>query len=189
MDGTDFRIKEPHPFHKSWYSDKFNGPAVKYEVGVCIQTGWIVWLLGPFRGSKNDHAISMEYLEHVLDDGERYIADKGYHSSSALQPYNALTFEERHYMRVVRGHTRLSTGCSSDSGPLEIHSRETIPSMDCLCMLLHRLYRLESCLERYSPLPLTLKWNHSGSILQNDRSSGFDTCRLALFSLDRSTVN
>ena len=103
MDGTDFRIKEPHPFHKSWYSDKFNGPAVKYEVGVCIQTGWIVWLLGPFRGSKNDHAISMEYLEHVLDDGERYIADKGYHSSSALQPNNAWTFEERHYMRVVRG--------------------------------------------------------------------------------------
>ena len=103
MDGTDFRIKEPQPFDTGWYSEKFNGPAVKYEVAVCIATGWIVWVYGPWRGGRNDHEISMLGLQQLLDNGERYIADKGYHSSSALQPNNAWTFEERHYMRVVRG--------------------------------------------------------------------------------------
>jgi hypothetical protein len=38
VDGTDCPINEPWPFRPIWYSQKFNGPAVKYEVGVCIQT-------------------------------------------------------------------------------------------------------------------------------------------------------
>jgi hypothetical protein len=42
VDGTDFRIMEPIPFDSKWLSEKFNEPGVKYEVAVCIQTGWIV---------------------------------------------------------------------------------------------------------------------------------------------------
>ena len=103
VDGTDFRIKEPHPFDTRWYSEKFNGPAVKYEVAICIATGWIVWLNGPHRAGKNDHQLSMESLEYILDPCERYIADKGYHSVHALQPRDALTFQDRRYMRIVRG--------------------------------------------------------------------------------------
>ena len=48
VDGTDFRIQEPSPFDPKWYSHKFRGPGLRYEIGVCIKTGWIVWVNGPF---------------------------------------------------------------------------------------------------------------------------------------------
>lgn len=41
VDGTDFRIEEPKPFSSGWYSHKFNGPGVRYEVGLAIQRGYI----------------------------------------------------------------------------------------------------------------------------------------------------
>ena len=48
VDGTDFRIQEPIPFNPKWYSYKFKGPGLRYEVAICIKTGWIVWVNGPF---------------------------------------------------------------------------------------------------------------------------------------------
>ena len=44
VDGIDFRINEPKPFSKKWYSHKFHGPGLRYEIGVCIQTGDIYYL-------------------------------------------------------------------------------------------------------------------------------------------------
>jgi hypothetical protein len=79
VDGTDFRIYEQTPFDKKWYSQKFNGPAVRYEVGVCIQTGWIVWVNGPFpAGDWPDLNIAREGINHELDPGEKYVADGVY---------------------------------------------------------------------------------------------------------------
>jgi len=46
--GMDFRISEPKPFNSKWYSHKFKGPGVRYNAGVFIQMGWIVWVNGPF---------------------------------------------------------------------------------------------------------------------------------------------
>ena len=103
VDGTDFRIREPQPFDKGWYSVKFNGPAVKYEVAICIATGWIVWLYGPWRGGRNDHEIAAHGVDLIVEDGERYIDDKGYKSRRALNPYNAWNDQEAGYMRIVRG--------------------------------------------------------------------------------------
>lgn len=48
VDGTDFRIYERHPFWSGWFSHKFKGPGVRYEVAVCIKTGDVVWINGPF---------------------------------------------------------------------------------------------------------------------------------------------
>lgn len=48
VDGTDCQIFEPRPFSKQWYSHKFKKAGVRYEVAVCIQTGWIVWINGPY---------------------------------------------------------------------------------------------------------------------------------------------
>ena len=46
MDGVDFEIQEPFPFKKDysekWFSHKFKGPGLRYEILVCIQTGDIV---------------------------------------------------------------------------------------------------------------------------------------------------
>ena len=48
VDGTDFHIQEPAQFDPKWYSHKFKGPGLCYEIGVCIKTRWIVWVNGPF---------------------------------------------------------------------------------------------------------------------------------------------
>lgn len=46
LDGVNCHTKEPSPFNKEWHSHKFNGPRVRHEVGVCIQTGHVVWVAG-----------------------------------------------------------------------------------------------------------------------------------------------
>lgn len=79
IDGVDFRILEPTPFSPCWYSHKHNGPGVRYEIGLCIQTGWIVWVNGPFPcGEWPDLRIARESLIFALDDEEMYCADGGY---------------------------------------------------------------------------------------------------------------
>ncbi|CAB9517840.1 unknown protein [Seminavis robusta] len=58
---------------------KFNGPGLRYEIAVCIQTGWIVWINGPFPcGEWVDIAISLSSLVHMFEGDERAVADKGY---------------------------------------------------------------------------------------------------------------
>ena len=96
-------IKEPRPFQPGFYCKKHNGPGVKYEVAVCIETGWIVWFYGPFKSGKNDLLVAREGVDLILDHGERYIADKAYLSQCSVIPYDALNDADRHYMRVVRG--------------------------------------------------------------------------------------
>ena len=82
VDGTDYRIPEQHPFNPKWFSKKFNGPGVRYEVGVCIQTGWVCWMNGPFPcGAWPDLRISRESLIYRLPTGEKVVADKGYRGS------------------------------------------------------------------------------------------------------------
>jgi hypothetical protein len=49
VDGTDFRFQEPIPFDPGWYSHKFKCACLRYEIGICIQTGEIALLInGPF---------------------------------------------------------------------------------------------------------------------------------------------
>jgi len=79
VDGTDCPIVEPTPFSKIWYSHKFHGPGVRYEVAVCIQMGDICWIHGPFPcGKYNDLTIFRLGLKRRLQPGEMVEADKGY---------------------------------------------------------------------------------------------------------------
>ena len=48
VDGTDCMIQKPSPFSSKWWSHKFNGHGVRYEVGLGIQNGDIVWVNGTF---------------------------------------------------------------------------------------------------------------------------------------------
>ena len=67
IDGTDFRIEEPTIWDPKWHSQKFNGPGLRYEVGVCIQTGDIVWINGPYPpGEWNDLQIALDELVYML---------------------------------------------------------------------------------------------------------------------------
>ena len=86
VDGTDFMINQPTPFSKTWYSHKFNGPGVRYEIAVCIQTGDIVWYNGPKRcGSWPDLLIFTSRLADKLGPHEFVEADATYrHPKCAL---------------------------------------------------------------------------------------------------------
>ena len=86
VDGTDFRINEPTPFSRIWYSHKFKGPGLRYEVGVSLM-GDIVWVSGPFAcGSNTDLTIFRSGMKKALLPGERVIADRGYNDDHCAIP-------------------------------------------------------------------------------------------------------
>jgi len=75
-DGTDFRVAE---HGKIWYSFKYKKSGVRYEVGLCIFTGEIVWISGPYEcGKWNDISIFRNALMSELSPAERVEADDGY---------------------------------------------------------------------------------------------------------------
>lgn len=79
VDGTDFRIEQPTEFSKRWYSHKFKGPGLRYEVALSILGGDIVWTNGPFPcGSWPDISIFRAGLIDELRPMEMVEADKGY---------------------------------------------------------------------------------------------------------------
>ena len=79
IDGTDCPIQEPKRFDKSYYLHKIRAAGLRYEVGVNIQTGDIVWVNGPYKcGAFPDLKIFREKLKSLLDCGEYVEADNGY---------------------------------------------------------------------------------------------------------------
>lgn len=100
VDGTDFRIEEPTPFDGKWYSHKFKGPGVRYEVVIGIHNKYIVSINGPYPcGAWPDLKIARQDLIKKLLPGERVEADNGYagepnHLSIAMDDNNG----SRHVM-------------------------------------------------------------------------------------------
>ncbi len=82
VDGTDFKIAEHGPLFSS---HKFNKKsALRYEVCLCILTGDIVWINGPYPGSYHDMTIFRESLMSHLGRAERVEADDGYIGEAPL---------------------------------------------------------------------------------------------------------
>jgi len=91
-------------FISKWHSYKFNGPGVKYEVGVCIKTGFIVWTNGPHKGGMGDAAIFTEKLAGLLAEDKGVEVDAGFKGHAALKnPITAKTRVDRKQKSVVRG--------------------------------------------------------------------------------------
>ena len=116
VDGTDFHIYEPTPFNRKWYSHKFKGPGVRYEIRRCIQTGDIVWVNGPFPcGAYPDRKIAtQEGLEDGLDDCERYVCDGGIYGPRAEKP-NGLNNADQYKKKWFEHDMRQSIGASNSS--------------------------------------------------------------------------
>jgi hypothetical protein len=141
VDGTDFRIREPQPFNPKWYSEKFNGPRLRYEVGICIRTGWICWLNGPFPcGHWPDIRISRDYLVYLLDRDERLLSDGGYPGQYHMQPNPANRGQPIERMKALaRARHENINGCFKVwrclkerwRHPLELHE----PTMWAICNL------------------------------------------------------
>ena len=86
VDGIDCLVFEPWPFSNTMYSHKMNGPGLRYEVAVCLNIGRIVWINGPFVGSKNDSSVIFrEGLSTYLYNKEAVEADTGYKGDFKLK--------------------------------------------------------------------------------------------------------
>ncbi|KAG9404512.1 hypothetical protein AC1031_004720 [Aphanomyces cochlioides] len=79
LDGTDFRILEPTPFDAKWFSHKFKGAGLRYEIGLCIHTGHIVWAHGGLPcGEWPDLRLARDAYIYAVNRGEKTLADRGY---------------------------------------------------------------------------------------------------------------
>jgi len=104
IDGTDVPIYEPGVRSSIWWSHKFNGPGVRYEVGTCIRTGDIVWFRGPFPCNFSDREIFDSFLSEKLLPGEGVEADSGYTGRHQIfTPGVAKNHKERKQKSQVRG--------------------------------------------------------------------------------------
>jgi len=86
VDGTDFRIQQQgeavkgNPFGSHKYKGK---SALRYELGVDILAGNLVWIQGPYPAGKfNDITIFNKVLRQFLGPGERVEADDGYRGNA-----------------------------------------------------------------------------------------------------------
>lgn len=59
VDGTDFPINESHPFSPKWFSYKFNGPGVRYEIGVCMRKGITFWCNESLAHGSNNYLCTL----------------------------------------------------------------------------------------------------------------------------------
>ena len=106
VDGTDFKIQQPTPFDKKWFSHKFKSSGLRYEIALCIQTGVIVWCNGPFPcGDWPDITIYRGWLKSKLIHGERLEADFGYRGDRTIDDpeTNCSAIEQKRKKRAVRG--------------------------------------------------------------------------------------
>lgn len=79
IDGVDFKILEPSPFSRRWFSHKFRGPGLRYEIALNIKTGDIVWANGGYPcGEYPDLKLAREAYVWLVAEGELTMADKGY---------------------------------------------------------------------------------------------------------------
>lgn len=107
IDGTDVPIEEPKPFSTSWYSHKFCGPGLRYELGVSIKSGNICWVNGPFPcGSHPDDKIFRLGLLAHLGKGNCVVADRGYKHPKCVTPDTRLldTDDSEKYKQILARH-------------------------------------------------------------------------------------
>lgn len=104
LDGVDFRILEPVPFDPRWFSHKFRGPGLRYEVGLNIRNGNIVWAFGGYPcGEYVDLKLAREAFALAVDDDERAMADKAYSDPLFITPN--IRNSNRHKLIMSRHET------------------------------------------------------------------------------------
>ena len=112
VDGTDFRINEPSPFSSKWCSQKFNGPALRYELCIAIKSGYIVAYHGPFPAGKYpDITIFRRKTKTALGTVEKAMADKGYRGDlKGFTPYDATNKKHKKEMALARSRHETING-------------------------------------------------------------------------------
>jgi hypothetical protein len=117
IDGTDFRIPQQGAAERgiAFASHKYAGKlALRYELGINILAGNLVWIQGPYPAGKynNDIKIFNSFLRHYLEPGKHVEADNRYvgHADKIKCPDNTCNPEENLAMqaRVRSWHETLN---------------------------------------------------------------------------------
>ena len=133
VDCTDCPVFEPLPFHPEMYSHKFNGPGIKYEVAICIRTGHIVWINGPFAASTSDPTIFENGLSNELEENEVVEADGVYRGpDKAMLPQQGIDSAERKQKSVARGRHEVVNGRLKQFNVLTTHFRHMKPNRNAM---------------------------------------------------------
>ena len=104
VDGTDFRIAENG---RRFYSHKFKKSGLRYEVAICILTGDIVWVNGPYEcGAWPDISIFRNSLMTNLAPNERVEADDGYVGEAPLHVKCPRSFTNRPETEAMQQRVR-----------------------------------------------------------------------------------
>ena len=105
VDGTDFQVSEQG---RKFYSHKFKGSAVRYEVALCILTGEICWIHGPFpAGSWPDIVIFQNSLASNLGPFEHVEADDGYIVEALLKVKCPKSFTNPKETKMMQKRVRI----------------------------------------------------------------------------------
>eukprot|EP00536_Pseudo-nitzschia_multiseries_P014208 jgi/Psemu1/37882/gm1.37882_g len=127
VDGTDYLAYEPWPFSWHIYLHKLNGPGVKCKVGVCLKTGWIVWINGPFIVSVNDATIFKEGLSTLLHNNEGVEVDWGYKGDDKMKlPDMWMPSKQRKMKANARAQHEIINGRSKIFNVLTTHFRHSM---------------------------------------------------------------
>jgi hypothetical protein len=131
VDCTDVPIQEPTVYWKGWFSHKFKGPGLRYEIALSLKKGHIVWIGGPYPcGEWADVKIFRDCLKHSLETNERVEADDGYIG------------EEPITCKTPGGFCSRSEGEKAKEARSRLRSRhETINSRCKVFEILHQEYR------------------------------------------------
>lgn len=131
VDGIDCPVFEPHPFNIEMYSHKFNGPGLKYEVAVCIKTGFIVWINGPFVAGTSDASILNNGLSNEIPEYEVVEVDGGYRGCpKGRLPDQGINSGERKQKSVARGRHEVVNGRLKQFNVLASHFRHMKPNKE-----------------------------------------------------------
>lgn len=105
IDGVDFSICEPHPFNSQWYSHKFKGPGLRYEIAVCINEPNIVWFNGPFPcGAYPDLLIFRSNLKNRLYLFEKCVSDNGYSDQKCVRAVHCSEDQQKVHKNLRARH-------------------------------------------------------------------------------------
>ncbi len=98
LDGFECPIERPldNEIQQHYYSGKKKRHTIKYEIGVQIISGKVVWLAGDAPGSVHDLQMARSFsLITLLLPGEKVLADKAYIGENCfIHPFKPATTEE-----------------------------------------------------------------------------------------------
>ena len=77
-------------------SHKFNGPGLKYEIGISLKNGYCVWIRGPFLPSENDKTTFHRELAAQIPEGKLGIADGGYEDKDNTKLSFPNPYDQKH---------------------------------------------------------------------------------------------